>query len=60
MKVILCYPPQRNYQGYGQEKRWLPLGIASLGAYLKKENPDIDIVLLDLFNMELMMQKLKS
>jgi radical SAM superfamily enzyme YgiQ (UPF0313 family) len=53
MKIILCYPPQRNYPGYGQEKRWLPLGIASLGAYIKKHNPEYDIVLLDLFNYTL-------
>lgn len=50
MKIILCYPPKREYTGYGQEKRWLPLGIASLGAYIKREYPDIEIVLLDLFN----------
>jgi radical SAM superfamily enzyme YgiQ (UPF0313 family) len=50
MKIILCYPPKRNYPGYGQEKRWLPLGIASLGAYIKREFPEINIVLLDLFD----------
>jgi anaerobic magnesium-protoporphyrin IX monomethyl ester cyclase len=50
MNIILCYPPKRDYQGYGQDKRWLPLGIASLGAYIKKHNPKHNIVLLDLFN----------
>lgn len=50
MKIILCYPPQKIYQGYGQDTRWLPIGIASIGAFLKKNNPDLDIVLLDLFN----------
>lgn len=50
MKIILCYPPKREYAGYGQDKRWLPLGIASLGAYIKREFSEIDIVLLDLFD----------
>ena len=51
MKIILCYPPKRIYQGYGQDTRWLPLGIASIGAYINKVYPDLDIVLLDCFNM---------
>lgn len=50
MRVILCYPPQKEYRGFGQGKRWLPLGIASIGAYLKEIYPDLDIVLLDLFH----------
>jgi radical SAM superfamily enzyme YgiQ (UPF0313 family) len=49
MKIILCYPPSQNYAGYGQDTRWLPLGIASIGAYLKSKNKDLDVVLLDLF-----------
>jgi radical SAM superfamily enzyme YgiQ (UPF0313 family) len=49
MKIILCYPPSRNYNGYGQDTQWLPLGIASIGAYLKNKDKDLDIVLLDLF-----------
>jgi radical SAM superfamily enzyme YgiQ (UPF0313 family) len=49
MKIILCYPPEKKYQGYGQGTRWLPLGIASIGAYLKKQDKSLDIVLLDLF-----------
>jgi anaerobic magnesium-protoporphyrin IX monomethyl ester cyclase len=49
MKIILCYPPEKKYQGYGQETRWLPLGIASIGAYLKSKDKDLDIVLLDLY-----------
>jgi radical SAM superfamily enzyme YgiQ (UPF0313 family) len=49
MNVILCYPPKRNYPGYGQDKRWLPLGIASLGAYIRQELPDLKVTLLDLF-----------
>lgn len=50
MRIILCYPPNRKYHGYGQDTRWLPLGIASIGAYLKQQIPDLDIVCLDLFN----------
>lgn len=48
-KVILCYPPERKYRGWGQDKRWLPLGIASIGAYLQEKFPNLEIVLLDLF-----------
>jgi radical SAM superfamily enzyme YgiQ (UPF0313 family) len=53
MKIILCYPPNRNYQGYGQDTRWLPLGIASIGAYLKQQNQKLDVLCLDLFKFSI-------
>ena len=49
MKIILVYPPQRNYQGFGQDRRWLPLGISSICAYLKHKDDKLDVVCLDLF-----------
>lgn len=53
MRIILCYPPNRNYTGYGQDTRWLPLGIASIGAYLKQQNADLEVVCLDLFKFSI-------
>lgn len=53
MNIILVYPPQRKYQNYGQEKRWLPLGIASLAAYINEHCKDVNITCLDLFDYSL-------
>ena len=52
INVVLCYPPYKQYEGFGQEKRWLPLGIASIGAYLRRtySYDETEIVLLDLFS----------
>ncbi len=50
MNIILCYPPHRSYEGFGQDNRWLPLGIASLGAYIQREHPNVKINLLYLFD----------
>jgi len=55
-KIILAYPPYIQYPGYGQSKRWLPLGITYIGAcldsYFKKEIADgsLEVILLDLFS----------
>lgn len=49
IKVILCYPPERKYEGYGQGTEWLPLGITSIASYLHEKDKDLEIVLLDLF-----------
>jgi radical SAM superfamily enzyme YgiQ (UPF0313 family) len=55
-KIILAYPPYISYPGYGQPKRWLPLGITYIGAYLdsyfKQEiaNGSLEVILLDLFD----------
>ena len=55
-KIILAYPPYIQYPGYGQPKRWLPLGITYIGAcldsYFKKEiaDGDLEVILLDLFS----------
>jgi radical SAM superfamily enzyme YgiQ (UPF0313 family) len=54
-KIILAYPPYIQYAGYGQPKRWLPLGITYIGAclesFFKKEiaDGDLEVILLDLF-----------
>ena len=53
MNIILVYPPRRKYQNYGQDKRWIPLGIASLAAYINKNVQDVNITCLDLFNYSL-------
>jgi anaerobic magnesium-protoporphyrin IX monomethyl ester cyclase len=45
INVILVYPPQRVYDGYGQDKTWFPLGIASIAANAGHK----DTVCLDLF-----------
>lgn len=42
--VILVYPPQRRYPGYGQGTEWFPVGLASLAANLDRE-----CIVLDLF-----------
>jgi hypothetical protein len=59
INVVLCYPPYKQYEGFGQEKRWLPLGIASIGAYLRRTYTydETEIVLLDLFNESLSFKK---
>jgi anaerobic magnesium-protoporphyrin IX monomethyl ester cyclase len=55
-KIILAFPPFVQYSGYGQPKRWLPLGITYIGAcldsYFKKEikNGSLEVILLDLFD----------
>lgn len=57
-KIILAYPPYIQYPGYGQSKRWLPLGITYIGAYLnsffKQEiaDGDLEVILLDLFDYD--------
>lgn len=44
MSIILVYPPQRVYEGYGQGREWPPVGIASIAANLGQE-----CICLDLF-----------
>lgn len=55
INVILCFPPKRDYPGYGQDRRWFPLGIASIGAFLKSRSKDfpgeLNVCCLDLFNL---------
>lgn len=53
VNLILVYPPQRHYNGYGQDKRWIPLGLASLAAYVNQQNKDIEITCIDLFRFDL-------
>lgn len=47
MNIILCYPPQRIYEGHGQGREWFPIGIASIAANLFI-NQD-KVICLDLF-----------
>lgn len=51
INLILVYSPNRNYEGYGQDRAWFPLGIAYLASYVEKYfEGEINITCLDLFN----------
>ena len=53
VKLLLCYPPEKKYQGYGQGTNWFPLGIATLGAYINECLPNVDICLFDFFSYKM-------
>jgi anaerobic magnesium-protoporphyrin IX monomethyl ester cyclase len=51
INLILVYSPNINYEGYGQDRAWFPLGIAYLASYVEKYfEGEINITCLDLFN----------
>lgn len=52
INLILIYPPNRGYAGYGQDRAWFPLGIAYLASFTEKNftNDKIKITCLDLFD----------
>jgi anaerobic magnesium-protoporphyrin IX monomethyl ester cyclase len=51
INLVLAYPPNRNYKGYGQARRWFPLGIAYLASFISKNfKLEIEISILDLFD----------
>lgn len=50
INLILCYPPKRNYDGYGQDRNWFPIGIVSLAAYISEKTNNVTITCLDLFD----------
>lgn len=51
INLILCYPPKKDYKGFGQDRSWFPLGIASLAAYIDEHaNKYVNITCLDLFD----------
>jgi anaerobic magnesium-protoporphyrin IX monomethyl ester cyclase len=51
INLILVYSPNRNYEGYGQDRAWFPLGIAYLASYVEKYfEGEINITCLDLFD----------
>jgi hypothetical protein len=51
VNLILVYPPNKNYEGYGQDRAWFPLGIAYLASYVEKYyEGEINIICLDCFD----------
>lgn len=52
INLILIYPPNRGYAGYGQDRAWFPLGIAYLASFVEKNftKDKIKITCLDLFD----------
>lgn len=50
VNLILCYPPKKEYEGFGQDRNWFPLGIASLAACIAEAKDNVNISCLDLFD----------
>jgi anaerobic magnesium-protoporphyrin IX monomethyl ester cyclase len=51
INLVLAYPPNKNYRGYGQDRRWFPLGITYLASFVEKNfKSEIKISILDLFD----------
>lgn len=49
INLILVYPPNRGYEGYGLDREWFPLGIAYLASFIEKNfKKEIKITCLDL------------
>lgn len=61
MKILLLNPPFTDYGGLeGHGGKSLPLNLAYLASYLKKERPDIEIEVLDCEGLGLVYSKIKE